>query len=139
MVSLLALLVCAKATVDQNGRVTLHELADGLVIPSPASLPGAQFPGPYGRRDQIFFVFYKIIVDTAGTVMLRVVNPSGGELPGEWRDPISPAVGQASTWQSIWALSSGLFQESGWYTLQLWYSGVSVPVASTQLLVQRDE
>jgi hypothetical protein len=136
MVRLLAFLVCAKATVDQNGRVTLHELADGLMIPGPGSFPRARSPGPYRRRERVFFVFYKIVADRPGTVILRVVNPSGEEVPGEWRDPISPAIGQESTWQSLWALSTGLFQQSGWYTLELWYSGVSVPLASTRLLVQ---
>lgn len=139
MVNLLAFLMCAKATVDRNGKVTLHELFDGLMIPSPGGVPGPRFPGPQRHPEQVFFAFYKIVADSPGTVMLRVVNPSGEEVPGEWRDPISPATGQSSTWQSLWALSISLFQESGWYTLELWYSDVSAPVASTHLLVQIGE
>ncbi|HEV2379746.1 MAG TPA: hypothetical protein VG206_08095 [Terriglobia bacterium] len=138
MVNLLAFLVCRKATIDQNGRVTLHELADGLIIPSSESSLH-RLPGPYRRREQVFFAFYKIIADTPGTVTLRVLTPSDEALPETWSDPISPLIGQQSTWQSLWALGTDLFHESGRYTLELWYSNVSVPVASTHLLVQIGE
>jgi hypothetical protein len=136
MVPVLAFLACAKATVDQSGRVTLHELFDGLVIPRPGAVPG-----PHRRREQMFFVFYKVIVDMPCTIMLRVVKPSGEEVLGEWRDAISPATAQPSTWQSLWAVSTGLFQEPGWYKLDLSYSqgGQPTPSASTHLLVQMAE
>jgi hypothetical protein len=141
MVTLLAFLACARATVDQSGRVTLHELFDGLVIPRGGAFLGPRFPGPRRPHEQVFFVFYKVIVDMPCTVILRVFRQSGEEVPGEWRDPISPATAEPSTWQSLWALSVMQFQQPGWYTLELSYShgGEPTRLAWTLLLVQTAE
>jgi hypothetical protein len=88
MVRLLAFLACAKATVDAEGRVTLQQLFDGLVLSPSGSTPRPRFPGPHRHRDQMFLVFYKIVVDMPCTVMLRVAKPSGEEISGDWRDSI---------------------------------------------------
>jgi hypothetical protein len=138
MVTLLAFLACARATVDQSRRVTLHELFDGLVIPRGGAFLGPRFTGPRRPHEQVFFVFYKVIVDMPCTVILRVFRQSGEEVPGEWRDPISPATAEPSTWQSLWALSVAQFQEPGWYRLELLYSHGNQPnlLAATHLLVQ---
>jgi hypothetical protein len=69
------------------------------------------FPGPHRLREQVFFVFYKGIVDVPCAVILRVVKPSGEEVPGKWSDPISPATAEPSAWQSLWALRVAQFQE----------------------------
>jgi hypothetical protein len=137
MVNLLAFLVCAKASVDESGRLTLHELFDGLAIQRSGSFR-PQFP-----KWRVFFVFYKVIADTPCTVMLRVAKPSGEEIPGDWSHSITAAVGEPSTWQSLWALSTDPFQEPGLYQLELLYShggqSTRYVLASTHLLVQVNE
>jgi hypothetical protein len=140
MTKLLAFLVCEKATVDQNGKVTLHKLFDGLSILEPRALALTSFGASRRIREENFFVFYKIVADVPCTIALRVVQPSGGEIQGDWRDSITPPGASPSTWQSIWALTTGLFQETGPYALELMCYGSDSPagvsLASTQLFVQ---
>ncbi|HEV2424815.1 MAG TPA: hypothetical protein VGZ29_08310 [Terriglobia bacterium] len=138
MVKLLALLLCEKATFNRNEKVTLHGLFDGLRIPRPEKVPGS------GPQTQLFFVFYKVVVTSAeittagvpGRISLRITNPSGEDVQGSWTDPV-PFAG-AFTWQSIWALTTDLFQDSGLYKLELLCSndGSAVTVGETQLLVE---
>ena len=139
MARLLAFLVCEKATVGQSGKVTLHELFDGMIIARP------RMPSFGVRRNRaIFYVYYKIVADKACTIALRVSDPSGSEIPGNWSDSIAPAGPTESTWQAIWALSTSLFEAPGLYAFQLICpeSGFPAPaflLASTQLIVAQGE
>ncbi len=100
---LLAFLLCERATRDSQGKVTVHGIFDRIIIPRAAANP------------KLFFVFYKIVVAEPCTVTLRVIDPSQGEISGNWRDSIT----QAGPIQSIWALSTSLFTQSGPYALEL--------------------
>jgi hypothetical protein len=99
----LAFLLCENATKGRDGKVTLHGLFDRIIVP--------RMPGP----DKLFFVYYKIVVDGACTVSLRVMHSSGEEIPGNWHDSFS-YLGPV---QSIWALVSSLFKQPGKYVLEL--------------------
>ncbi len=99
----LAFLLCESATKSRDGKVTLHDLFDRIIIPRTPGL------------DKLFFVYYKIVVDGACTVSLRIMDSSGREIPGNWRDSFS-YLGPV---QSIWALVSSLFRQSGKYALEL--------------------
>ena len=141
MVRLLAFLVCERATVGKSGKVTLHELFDGMIISQASTIPRMSFGVRRGRP--IFYVYYKIVADKACTVALKVLDPSGGEIPGAWSDPIAPPGPAESTWQAIWALSTSLFEVPGNYMLRLicHESGIPSPalLASTQLTVAQAE
>lgn len=100
---LLAFLLCERATREPDGKVTLHGLFDRIIVPGASARP------------RLFFVFYKIVVEQACTVSLRVIDPSNGEIPGNWRDSIE----QVGPIQSIWALTSTLFKHPGPYGLEL--------------------
>lgn len=100
---LLAFLLCEEATRDQDGKVTVHGIFDRIIIPRAAAHP------------KLFYVFYKIVVEQPCTVTLRVIDPLKGEIPGNWRD----SIGQIGPMQSIWALHTGLFKQSGPYVLEL--------------------
>jgi hypothetical protein len=138
---LLAFLLCNEATVDQQGRVTLHHLFDGIVIPQPSRTRGFPRFGPRGNP-AVFFVFYKIVADQQCRVALKVFDPSGVEIQGNWRDSIMPQG--PSVWQAIWALSASLFQVPGRYELALMQETDypmprSFPLASTPLVVVQGE
>lgn len=134
---LVAFLLCRRATVDGNGSVTLHELFDGIVIPQSGKRPLSPF-GVLRNRPQIFYAFYKVVADQQCRVALRIHDPSGAEIPGNWRDSLTPQG--PSVWQAIWALSASLFQAPGQYELDLMQeTDYPVPLrfvlASTRLVV----
>ena len=99
----LAFLLCENATKGLDGKVTLHALFDRIIIPRTP------------RLDKLFFVYYKIVVDGACTVSLRVMHSSGQEIYGNWRDSFS----HFGPVQSIWGLVSSLFKHPGTYVLEL--------------------
>jgi hypothetical protein len=100
---LLAFLLCENATKARDGKVTLHGLFDRIIIPR----------NP--REGRLFFVYYKVFVKEPCTIALRVVDPSGQEIPGSWRDSLS----EIGPIQTIWALISDLFKQPGSYVLEL--------------------
>jgi len=100
---LLAFLLCEDATKARDGKVTLHRLFDRIISPR----------NP--REVKLFYVFYKVFVKESCTIALRVVDPSGQEIPGNWRDSLS-VIGPI---QTVWALASDLFKQSGNYVLEL--------------------
>jgi Family of unknown function (DUF6941) len=99
----LAFLLCEKATKGRDGKVTLHGLFDRIIIPRTP------------RGVKLFYVYYKIVAEGACTVSLRVLDSSGQEIPGNWRDSFS----HFGPVQSIWALVSSLFKLPGNYVLEL--------------------
>ena len=100
---LLAFLLCDSATQDSDGKVTLHGLFDRIILPQGSAPP----------KD--FFVFYKVDVKVPCTVTLRVVDPVGNEIPGNWRDLLS----QVGPMQTVWALDTSRFMQRGRYVLEL--------------------
>jgi len=136
---LLAFLLCNKANVDQHGRMTLHDLFDGIVIPQPSRT--RHFPSfGSGKNLEVFYVFYKIVADQQCRIALKVLDPSGVEIPGNWRDSITPQG--PSVWQAIWGLSASLFQVPGRYELDLVQEtdySAPLPLASTPLVVFQGE
>lgn len=140
MVKLLAFLLCERATFNRDEKVSLHGLFDGLRLSRPQSGPLPAFGRPAGGpSERVFFVFYKIVTDGQCTMSLKITNPSGEEIHGNWIDSVTLWSAAGLTWQSIWALSTNLFQEPGSYTLELlWSNGSSaVMVGQTQLFVER--
>jgi len=99
---LLAFLLCDSATQDSDGKVTLHGLFDRIILPQGSAPP----------KD--FFVFYRVDVMEPCTVTLRVVDPAGNEIPGNWRDSLSQGP-----MQTVWALDSSRFMKPGRYALEL--------------------
>lgn len=99
----LAFLLCEKATVGSEGKVTLHGLFDRIIVPRTPPKP------------IVFFVYYKVVVKDPCTVSLRVMDPAGREIPGSWRDFLA----QIGPMQAIWALTSSLFKQPGPYVLEL--------------------
>jgi tRNA(fMet)-specific endonuclease VapC len=102
-VRVLAFLLCERATKNPDETVTLHGLFDRIIIPSTSAVP------------RLFFVYYKVVVEEPSTVSLRIVDPSGHEIAGNWRDSLPP-VGPI---QTIWALTTTLFRQPGHYNLEL--------------------
>ncbi|MGO8733953.1 MAG: hypothetical protein ACLQVM_14355 [Terriglobia bacterium] len=102
---LLAFLLCERASVapTPDNRVTLHHLFDRIIVP------------PTPEEPELFFAYYKIVVDEPCTVALKVIDPLQREIPGNWRDSIA----QVGPVQSIWALTSSLFKQPGRYVLEL--------------------
>jgi hypothetical protein len=102
---LLAFLLCESATAspDPDRKVTLHGLFDRIIVP------------PTPEEPELFFAYYKIVVDEPCTVTLRVIDPWQREIRGNWRDSIT----QVGPVQSIWALTSSLFKQPGHYVLEL--------------------
>lgn len=100
---LLAFLLCENATKARDGKVSLRGLFDRMIIPHTP------------REVKLFFVFYKVLVKESCTIALRVVDPAGQEITGNWRDSLS-VIGPI---QTIWALTSALFKQSGVYVLEL--------------------
>ncbi|GEM_PF-1011344 len=104
---LLAFLVCEKATREPDGRVTVHDIFDKIVLP--------RIPVPHGK-DNIFFVYYKVEVLEPCVISLRVIDPQGNEVQGgTWSDSIE----QLGLIQSLWALAHSLFKVPGTYRLEL--------------------
>lgn len=99
----LAFLLCDRPTMDSDGKVTLHGLFDRIIIPRTP------------RDDKLFFVYYKIIVEGACTVSLKVTHSSGQAISGNWRDSFS----HLGPVQSNWALVASLFKQPGNYVLEL--------------------
>jgi len=132
MANLLALLLCERATFNTNEKLTLHGLFDGLRIPR---LNGPSGGGP---EKQTFYVFYKVVSEAPCTISLRIGKPSGEHIDGEWVDSVALWAVGGVTWQSIWALTTDLFEEPGLYTLELlWSDGTrAAPVGQTQLVVE---
>jgi len=131
----LAFLLCDKTTVDGQGRVTLHALFDGIVIPRPSTTRHLS-PFRSGKNAQGFYVFYKIVADQQCRIGLRILDPSGVEIIGDWHDSINPQG--PSVWQAIWGLNASLFQVPGRYQLDLMQeTDYSAPLslASTPLVV----
>jgi hypothetical protein len=100
---LLAFLLCEKATLGPDRKVTLYDLFDRIIVPRAQAKP------------KLFFVYYKVVVKEPCTVSLRVIDSLGREVPGNWRDSLT----QIGPMQAIWALTSSLFQEPGPYVLEL--------------------
>jgi hypothetical protein len=100
---LLAFLLCDNATRDRDGKITLHGLFDRIIAPR----------NP--RETKLFFVYYRVVVEEPCAVGLRVINPEGHEVPGNWRDSLT-GLGPM---QTVWALTSTLFKQPGLYTLEL--------------------
>lgn len=100
---LLAFLLCEKATLGPDRKVTLYDLFDRIIVPRAQAKP------------KLFFVYYKVVVKEPCTVSLRVLDSLGREIPGNWRDSLA----QIGRMQAIWALTSSLFQEPGPYVLEL--------------------
>jgi hypothetical protein len=121
---LLAFLLCENATKAGDGKVTLHRLFDRIITPRTP------------REVKLFFVFYKVIVKESCTIALRVVDPTGQEISGNWRDPLS----QTGPTQTIWALTSALFQRSGSYALELRQEAAgSEPLSLARMILVVDE
>ena len=104
---LLAFLLCESATLNRSdGKVTLHGVFDRLIIPKVRTLD----------KEKDFFVYYKlVVVEQPCTIVLKVTDPAGGEVKGNWRDTID----QTGPVHSIWALISELFVTPGTYVLEL--------------------
>ena len=100
---LLAFLLCEKATAGPDGKVTLYDLFDRIIIPRTPASP------------KLFFVYYKVVVKEPCDVSLKVIDSLGREIPGNWRDSL-PKIGPM---QAIWALTSNLFRQAGPYVLEL--------------------
>jgi hypothetical protein len=102
---LLAFLLCENATLNHSdGKVTLHGVFDRMIIPKARALP------------KLFFVYYKIVVvQQPCTIVLKLTDPAGGEVKGNWRDTIE----QTGPVHSIWALIDDLFTIPGTYALDL--------------------
>ena len=100
---LLAFLICDDATRDRDGKVTLHGLFDRIIAPrSP-------------REARLFFVYYRVVVTEPCTIALRVTDPGGHRVPGNWRDKLT----ELGPMQTVWAVTSTLLQQPGPYLLEL--------------------
>lgn len=122
----LAFLLCEKASKGADGKITLHGLFDRIITPRAP------------RDVKIFFVFYKVVVREPCAIALKVVGPSGREIPGSWRDSLS----ETGPMQTIWALTSTLFKQAGPYVLELRQEADGtepLPLASMSLLVEQQE
>jgi hypothetical protein len=100
---LLAFLLCDSATRDRDGKVTLHGLFDRIIAPR----------NP--REVKLFFVYYRVVVEEPCAVALKVIDPEGHEVCGNWRDSLT----ELGPMQTIWALSSDLLKKPGLYRLEL--------------------
>jgi hypothetical protein len=100
---LLAFLLCDSATRDRHGKVTLHGLFDGIVAPrTPTEV-------------KLFSVYYRVVVEEPCVISLKLTDPGGYEIPGNWRDSLT----ELGPMQTVWALSSALLKQPGPYTLEL--------------------
>jgi hypothetical protein len=120
----LAFLLCDSATRDRDGKVTLHGLFDRIIAPRTL------------REVKLFFVYYRVVVEEACAVALRVTDPGGDEVVGNWRDSLT-ALGPM---QTVWALSSTLFKQPGPYALELMQeNGDSEPLSLAQMRLTVEE
>jgi hypothetical protein len=121
---LLAFLLCDSATQDSDGKVTLHGLFDRVIVPQ----------GPAPPKD--FFVYYRVDVKEPCTITLRVIDPAGNEIPGNWRDSLS----QIGPMQAVWALDSSRSMQPGRYLLELRQESddlMAVSLAHMLLIVEK--
>jgi len=122
---LLAFLLCDCATQGSDGKVTLHGLFDRVIVPQGSAPP----------KD--FFVFYKVDVKEPCAVKLRVIDPGGHEIPGNWRDSLS----QIGPMQTVWALDTSRFMQPGPYVLELRQESDdsrALPLAHMLLIVEKE-
>ncbi|MGB7590710.1 MAG: hypothetical protein WCD04_06940 [Terriglobia bacterium] len=122
---LLAFLLCDSATQDSDGKVTLHGLFDRVILPHGSAPP----------KD--FFVFYRVDVKEPCTVTLRVVDPVGNEIAGNWRDSLS----QIGPMQTVRALDTSRFMQPGRYVLELSQESddlTALSLARMQLIVEKE-
>ena len=121
---LLAFLLCDNATRDRDGKVTLHGIFDRIIAPrSP-------------REEKLFFIYYRVLVDEPCTITLRVVDPRGHEVPGNWRDSLT----EIGPMQTVWALTSSLLKQPGPYFLELVQeNGKSKPLSLAQMRLSVEE
>ncbi len=125
---LLAFLLCEEATAASDGKVTLHGLFDRIIVPR----------GP--TNPKLFFVYYKIVVEEPCVVTLRIIalDRFHADIPGSWQD----AITQVGPVQSIWALTSSLFEVPGRYVLELRQeiqNSEPLSLASMVFVVQQQE
>jgi len=101
----LAFLLCENATRGHDGKVILHGLFDRIIAPRTP------------RDNKLFFAYYKIVVKEPCTIRLRVfdLDRANSEILGNWCDSFS-TIGPV---QSIWALTTSLFNKPGRYALAL--------------------
>jgi 3-polyprenyl-4-hydroxybenzoate decarboxylase len=105
--------------------VTLHGLFDSIVLPQGSAPP----------KD--FFVFYRIDVKEPCTVTLRVVDPVGNEIAGNWRDSLS----QIGPMQTVWAVDTSRFLQPGRYVLELSQESddlTALSLVRMQLIVEKE-
>ena len=120
----LAFLLCDNATRDRDGKVTLHGLFDRIIAPRP--------PG----EARLFFVYYRVVVEEPCAIALRVTDPEGHEVPGDWRDSLTGH----GPMQTVWALTSTLFRQPGLYALDLTQEGEGTePISLAQMRLTVEE
>jgi len=121
---LLAFLLCDNATRDRDGKVTLHGLFDRIIAPRAP------------REAKLFFVYYRVVVEEPCAVGLRVIDPGGHEVPGNWRDSLT----DRGPMQTVWALTSTLFKQPGPYKIELTQgNGDSEPLSLAQMRLTVEE
>jgi len=123
---LLAFLLCDNATRDRDGKVTLHGLFDRIIALRTS------------RDVRLFFVYYRFVVEEPCAVALRVIDPEGHEVPGNWRDSLM----ELGPMQTIWALTSTLLKQPGPYVLELMQENSGsepLSIAQMRLTVEESE
>jgi len=123
---LLAFLLCEKATAGPDGKVTLQGLFDRIIIPKTPT------------TSKLIFVFYKVVVKQPCIVSLKVVDSTGRDIRGNWRDVLS----EIGPTQAVWALSSKLFRLPGPHVLELKQEAEgaeTIPLSSTVLYVDQQD
>src|SRR6266568_7238953 len=80
MARLLAFLICERATVGQSGKVTLHELFDGMSIAKP------RMPSYKVRGDRPnFYVYYKVVAYRPLTIAVPPFGAGGSQRRSTYR------------------------------------------------------
>ena len=105
--------------------MSLHGLFDRIILPQGSAPP----------KD--FFVFYRVDVKEPCTVTLRVVDPLGNEIAGNWRDSLS----QIGPMQTVWAVDTSRFMQPGFYVLELSQESddlTALSFARMQLIVEKE-
>lgn len=129
MCKVLAFLLCEGAGKGSDGKVTLHGLFDRIVIPR----------NP--RSPRLFYIFYKIDVWEPCTIKLAALDPSNTELGGKWRDMWRDSFSEPGPVQTVWALTTTVFDQADPYKLELRQEShgfEAIPLASTILVVDRE-
>jgi hypothetical protein len=124
----LAFLLCENATRGGDGKVILHGLFDRMIAPRTP------------KDNELFFVYYKIVVKEPCTIRLRVfdLDRSNSEITGSWHDSFS----QLGPVQGIWALTTNLFRQPGNYALkleQVMEDSGPIDLADTIMVVDRED